>query len=150
MPVSVPGRSAVPERAKGADAPRNSLDLPRLCDALGYTRYWVAEHHGGPMLASVAPEVIIGISAGTQGDPCRQLRRDVSYYPPPEVAGVFTVLSPLHPRRVDLGLGRASSTDPLTTAARPQSRSGRLRQPREQFHGTALAASRSHFLVAVG
>ena len=58
--LSVLDQSPVSEGSTGADALRNTIDLARLADALGYHRYWVAEHHGGPMLAGPSPEVLIG------------------------------------------------------------------------------------------
>jgi alkanesulfonate monooxygenase SsuD/methylene tetrahydromethanopterin reductase-like flavin-dependent oxidoreductase (luciferase family) len=68
MHVSVHDQSPALQGAKGAGALRNTLDLARLYDALGNTRSSVAEHHGGPMLASVAPEVVIGaIAAASNG-----------------------------------------------------------------------------------
>ena len=57
MRLSVLDQSPVPEGLTGPDAMRNTIDLARLADELGFHRYWVAEHHGGPMLASASPEV---------------------------------------------------------------------------------------------
>src|SRR3954463_6617049 len=57
--LGVLDQSPVPEGSTGADALRNTIDLAALSDDLGYHRYWVAEHHGGPMLASASPEVLI-------------------------------------------------------------------------------------------
>ena len=65
MRLSVLDQSPISEGSTGADALHNTLDLAALTDALGYHRYWVAEHHGGPMLASASPEALIGpIAAG--------------------------------------------------------------------------------------
>jgi G6PDH family F420-dependent oxidoreductase len=67
LTLSVLDQSPVPEGSTGADALRNTLDLARLADELGYHRYWVAEHHGGAMLAGPSPEVLIGpIAAATE------------------------------------------------------------------------------------
>src|SRR2546423_15627629 len=63
--LSVLDQSPVPEGSTGADALRNTLDLAVLADRLGYHRYWVAEHHGGPMLASPRPGALIGPIAAT-------------------------------------------------------------------------------------
>src|SRR3954463_843878 len=64
--VSVLDQSPVAEGATGSQALQNTIDLARLADALGYHRYWVAEHHGGPSLAGAAPEALIGpIAAAT-------------------------------------------------------------------------------------
>ncbi len=66
MLLSVLDQSPISEGSTGAQALHNTLDLARLTDALGYHRYWVAEHHGGPMLAGGSPEVLIGpIAAAT-------------------------------------------------------------------------------------
>ena len=58
--LSVLDQSPIAEGSSGAQALRNTIDLARLCDELGYHRYWVAEHHGGPMLAGPSPEALIG------------------------------------------------------------------------------------------
>ena len=65
MRLSVLDQSPISEGSSGADALANTLDLARLTDQLGYHRYWVAEHHGGPMLASASPEALIGPIAST-------------------------------------------------------------------------------------
>ena len=68
MRLSVLDQSPVSEGSSGAQALANTLDLARRCDALGYHRYWVAEHHGGGMLAGPSPEALIGpISASGEG-----------------------------------------------------------------------------------
>src|SRR5215203_3016466 len=60
MRLSVLDQSPVPEGATGAGALANTLDLARLADGLGFHRYWLAEHHGGPSLAGPSPEALIG------------------------------------------------------------------------------------------
>ena len=85
MRLSVLDQSPISEGSTGADALRNTLDLARLADPLGYHRYWVAEHHGGAMLAGASPEVLIGpIAAATERDPGRQRRRDAPALQPAE------------------------------------------------------------------
>jgi luciferase family oxidoreductase group 1 len=65
--VSVLDQSPISEGSTGADALRDTIDLARLADELGYYRYWVAEHHGGAMLAGPSPEVLIGpIASATE------------------------------------------------------------------------------------
>ncbi|HKO57503.1 MAG TPA: LLM class flavin-dependent oxidoreductase, partial [Thermoanaerobaculia bacterium] len=59
MLIGILDQSPISEGSSGADALRNSVDLARHAEALGYARYWVAEHHGTPMLASASPEVLI-------------------------------------------------------------------------------------------
>ncbi len=116
--LSVLDQSPIAEGSTGAQALRNTLDLARLADAHGYHRYWVAEHHGGPMLAGPSPEALIGpIAAATSRLRVGSGGVMLPHYSPLKVAETFSVLSGLFPGRIDLGLGRAAGTDPLTTAA---------------------------------
>src|SRR3954452_24401883 len=118
MRLSVLDQSPIAEGSTGAQALQNTLDLARLCDALGYQRYWVAEHHGGPMLAGPAPEGLIGpIASVTQRIRVGSGGVMLPHYSPLKVAESFSVLAGLFPERIDLGLGRASGTDPLTQYA---------------------------------
>jgi len=118
MLLSVLDQSPIAEGSTGADALHNSLDLARLTDSLGYHRYWVAEHHGGPMLAGPSPEVLIGpIAAATEAIRVGSGGVMLPHYSPLKVAESFTILAALYPGRIDLGLGRAAGTDPLTTFA---------------------------------
>ena len=111
-------QSPIPEGLTGVDALRNTIELARLADRLGYHRYWVAEHHGGPMLAGPAPEVLIGpIASATTGIRVGSGGVMLPHYSPFKVAEVFSILSGLFPGRIDLGIGRAAGTDPLTTFA---------------------------------
>jgi luciferase family oxidoreductase group 1 len=116
--LSVLDQSPIPEGATGAEALHNTLDLARLADELGYHRYWVAEHHGGPMLASASPEALIGpIAAATERLRVGSGGVMLPHYSPLKVAETFSILAGLFPGRIDLGLGRAAGTDPLTTFA---------------------------------
>lgn len=116
--ISVLDQSPISEGSTGADALRNTLDLARLADELGYHRYWVAEHHGGAMLASTSPEALIGpIAAATSHLRVGSGGVMLPHYSPLKVAETFSVLSALFPGRIDLALGRAAGTDPLTTYA---------------------------------
>jgi luciferase family oxidoreductase group 1 len=118
MRLSVLDQSPISEGSTGADALHNTLDLASLADRLGYHRYWVAEHHGGPMLASASPEALIGpIAAATTGLRVGSGGVMLPHYSPFKVAETFSILAALHPGRIDLGLGRAAGTDPLTTFA---------------------------------
>src|SRR5881398_2028515 len=118
MRLSVLDQSPISEGASGADALHNTLDLARATDALGYHRYWVAEHHGGPMLASASPEALIGpIATTTERIRVGSGGVMLPHYSPFKVAETFSVLSALLPGRVDLGLGRAPGTDPIATFA---------------------------------
>ena len=116
--LSVLDQSPVAEGSTGAQALANTLDLARLADALGFHRYWLAEHHGGPSLAGPAPEVLIGpVAAATQRIRVGSGGVMLPHYSPFKVAEAFSVLAGMFPGRIDLGLGRASGTDPLTTFA---------------------------------
>jgi luciferase family oxidoreductase group 1 len=116
--LSVLDQSPVREGGTGSQALRETIDLAQLADRLGYTRYWVAEHHGGPMLAGPSPEVLVGpIAAATQRIRVGSGGVMLPHYSPLKVAESFSVLAGLFPERIDLGLGRASGTDPLTTFA---------------------------------
>jgi luciferase family oxidoreductase group 1 len=118
MRLSVLDQSPIPEGSTGSDALRNTLDLAALCDSLGYHRYWVAEHHGGPSLAGPSPEVLIGpLAAATSRMRIGSGGVMLPHYSPFKVAESFCVLGGLFGDRIDLGLGRASGTDPLTTFA---------------------------------
>jgi luciferase family oxidoreductase group 1 len=124
MRFSVLDQSPIPEGQTGIDALRNTIELAQLADRLGYHRYWVAEHHGGPMLAGAAPEVLIGpIASATKGIRVGSGGVMLPHYSPFKVAEVFSILAGLFPGRIDLGVGRAAGTDPLTTFALQRDRS---------------------------
>jgi luciferase family oxidoreductase group 1 len=116
--VGVLDQSPISEGASGTDALRNTLDLARLADRLGYHRYWVAEHHGTPMLACATPEVMIAAIGERTG----RIRIGsggvmLPHYSPLKVAETFSILSALYPGRIDLGIGRAPGTDHNTAFA---------------------------------
>ena len=116
--ISVLDQSPIAQGSSGADALRNTIDLARLADAAGFHRYWVAEHHGGPMLAGPSPEVLIGpIAAATSEIRVGSGGVMLPHYSPLKVAETFSVLAGLFPGRIDLGLGRAAGTDAMTTFA---------------------------------
>jgi luciferase family oxidoreductase group 1 len=116
--LSALDQSPISEGSTGADALRNSIDLARHTEALGYERYWVAEHHGTPMLASAAPEILIAaIAAATSRIRVGSGGVMLPHYSPLKVAEVFSMLAALHPGRIDLGIGRAPGTDPHTMFA---------------------------------
>src|SRR3954469_19714272 len=124
MKLSVLDQSPISEGMTGADALHNTLDLAQLADELGYVRYWVAEHHGTPMLASASPEALIGpIASSTQNIRVGSGGVMLPHYSPLKVAETFSVLSGLFPGRIDLGLGRAPGTDGITTFALQRDRS---------------------------
>jgi luciferase family oxidoreductase group 1 len=116
--LSVLDQSPVPSGSTGSQALANTVELAQLADRLGYARYWLAEHHGTPTLAGASPEVLIATIAG------RTSRIRVGsggvmlpHYSPLKVAETFSILSGLNPGRIDLAIGRASGTNPITTLA---------------------------------
>ncbi|MGH2927024.1 MAG: LLM class flavin-dependent oxidoreductase [Solirubrobacteraceae bacterium] len=118
MLLSILDQSPVAEGSTSAQALHNTIDLAQLADELGFHRYWVAEHHGGPMLAGPSPEVLIGpIAAATHGIRVGSGGVMLPHYSPLKVAESFTILAALFPERIDLGLGRAAGTDQLTMFA---------------------------------
>ncbi|HEX6096947.1 MAG TPA: LLM class flavin-dependent oxidoreductase [Thermoanaerobaculia bacterium] len=118
MILSVLDQSPVSERSSGAQAARNSIDLAQHTESLGYHRYWLAEHHGTPALACAAPEVLIGpIAMATSRIRVGSGGVMLPHYSPLKVAETFTLLAALAPGRIDLGVGRAAGTDPITTFA---------------------------------
>jgi luciferase family oxidoreductase group 1 len=116
--ISVLDQSPISQGSSGSQALQNTLDLARLVDQLGYHRYWVAEHHGGPMLAGPSPEALIGpIAAATSRIRVGSGGVMLPHYSPLKVAETFSLLAGLFPGRIDLALGRAAGTDPLTSFA---------------------------------
>src|SRR6476646_607604 len=118
MRISVLDQSPISEGSSGPEALRNTIDLAQLAGSLGYTRYWVAEHHGGAMLAGPSPEALIGpIASATERIRVGSGGVMLPHYSPLKVAESFSLLAGLYPGRIDLGLGRAPGTDQLTMFA---------------------------------
>ena len=116
--LGVLDQSPVSEGTSGSLALQNTIDLARLTDRLGYERYWLAEHHGTPMLAGPSPEVLAGaVASATERLRVGSGGVMLPHYSPLKVAESFSVLSGLFPGRIDLGIGRAPGTDPETTFA---------------------------------
>ena len=104
--------------ASAADAFRNTLDLARHAERWGFTRYWLAEHHNMPGVASAATAVVIGhVAAGTSTIRVGAGGVMLPNHSPLVVAEQFGTLASLFPGRIDLGLGRAPGTDPNTARA---------------------------------
>jgi luciferase family oxidoreductase group 1 len=109
--LNVLDQSPIPAGSTAGDALRNSLELARLADRLGYYRYWLAEHHGTPGLACNSPEVMIGpVATATSRIRVGSGGIMLPHYSPLKVFESFKMLSGLYPGRIDLGLGRAPGT----------------------------------------
>lgn len=127
LPLSVLDVSPVISGASSAQALRNTLDLAQFVDARGYTRFWLAEHHNSPGIASTTPEIMVA-----------QVARETSHlrvgsggvmlpnHAPLKVAESFRLLEALYPGRIDLGIGRAPGTDGVTAMA--------LRRSKDALH----------------
>src|ERR1700734_1359496 len=117
-PLSILDLSVVTTGTRPAAALRNSIDLARHADALGFTRYWLAEHHNLASVASPAPDVMIGqIAAVTKNIRVGSGGVMLPNHAPLVVAERFKMLEALFPGRIDLGLGRAPGTDGPTAYA---------------------------------
>jgi luciferase family oxidoreductase group 1 len=116
--LSVLDQIPVPAGSSAAEAVQSSLDLAVAVEALGYARYWVAEHHNTPSLASASPEVVVAaVAARTTSIRVGSGGVLLPHYSPLKVAETFRLLDALHPGRIDLGVGRAAGTDPAAEAA---------------------------------
>jgi luciferase family oxidoreductase group 1 len=118
IPFSVLDLSPITEGGTAADALRNTLDLARHAEKLGYRRYWLAEHHNMPGIASSATAVVIGhVAAGTTAIRVGSGGIMLPNHAPLVIAEQFGTLEALFPGRIDLGLGRAPGTDMMTARA---------------------------------
>jgi luciferase family oxidoreductase group 1 len=159
VPLALQGGS---RGLSSSQALRNSLVLAQIADNLGYTRYWFAEHHNMPSIASTTPEILIALAA----EKTRRIHVGSGGVMLPnhsslKVAETFKMLEALHPGRIDLGIGRAPGTDPAAarelrgaraTAGADQfleqlvslldygTRRDRLPEPSERTSGTASGA----------
>ncbi|RVT92087.1 LLM class flavin-dependent oxidoreductase [Rhodovarius crocodyli] len=118
LPLSILDLSPVPEGSDAGQALHNSLDLARHAEALGYRRYWMAEHHNMPGIASAATAVALAhVAAGTSSITLGAGGIMLPNHAPLMVAEQFGTLAALHPGRIELGLGRAPGTDQRTAQA---------------------------------
>jgi luciferase family oxidoreductase group 1 len=118
LPFSVLDLSPVAEGSSAAQALRNSADLAQHVERWGYKRFWLAEHHNMPGIASAATAVVIGhVAAATKTIRVGSGGIMLPNHAPLVVAEQFGTLESLFPGRIDLGLGRAPGTDPLTSRA---------------------------------
>ncbi|MBL9107364.1 MAG: LLM class flavin-dependent oxidoreductase [Myxococcales bacterium] len=118
IPLSVLDLSPIREGGDAAQAFRDTLDLARHAERWGYRRYWLAEHHGMPGIASSATAVLINhVAAGTATIRVGSGGIMLPNHSPLVVAEQFGTLESLHPGRIDLGLGRAPGSDQITARA---------------------------------
>ncbi len=118
IPFSVLDLSPITEGSNAAQSFRNTLDLARHTESLGFQRYWLAEHHGMPGIASAATAVLIGhVAAGTTHIRVGAGGIMLPNHSPLVIAEQFGTLESLHPGRIDLGLGRAPGSDQATARA---------------------------------
>ena len=123
--LSVVDQSPMRRGGSAAEALRESVQLAQIAEKLGYSRYWVAEHHNAGSFAGTSPELLIGqIAANTRSIRVGSGGVMLSHYSALKVAEQFRILESFFPGRIDLGIGRAPGSDQLTAAAlsypRPQ------------------------------
>ncbi|MFN3585228.1 LLM class flavin-dependent oxidoreductase [Phenylobacterium sp.] len=118
VPLSVLDLSPILEGSDAAQSFRNTLDLAQHAERLGFKRYWLAEHHNMPGIASAATAVVIGhVAAGTRSIRVGAGGIMLPNHAPLVIAEQFGTLESLFPGRIDLGVGRAPGTDQLTARA---------------------------------
>src|SRR5437016_12137370 len=118
IPFSILDLCPVPQGATAADAFRNTLDLAQHAERWGYRRYWLAEHHNMPGIASAATSVVMShVAAGTKTIRVGAGGIMLPNHSPLVIAEQFGTLESLFPGRIDLGLGRAPGTDQRTLLA---------------------------------
>src|ERR1700760_1749677 len=118
MRLSVLDQSPIRNGGTAADALAETIALAKACEALGYHRYWLAEHHNSNSFAGSAPEILIGrVASETKSIRVGSGGVMLTHYSPLKVAEQFRMLEVLNPGRIDLGLGRAPGTDMLTARA---------------------------------
>src|SRR6187399_2543779 len=113
IPLSILDLAPVTEGSNVTQTFANTLDLARHAERLGYKRYWLAEHHNMPGIASAATAVLIGhVAGGTSTIRVGAGGIMLPNHSPLQAAEAFGTLGSLYPGRIDLGLGRAPGTDP--------------------------------------
>ncbi|MHB1175364.1 MAG: LLM class flavin-dependent oxidoreductase [Sulfuriferula sp.] len=118
IPFSILDLSPITEGSNAAQSFRNTLDLARHAERWGYQRFWLAEHHGMPGIASAATAVLIGhVAGGTSTIRVGAGGIMLPNHSPLVIAEQFGTLESLYPGRIDLGLGRAPGSDQLTARA---------------------------------
>ncbi len=118
VPLSVLDLVPIGTGGSARDALRRSVELAQLAERLGFVRYWFAEHHGMPGIASSSPEILIEhIASATSRIRVGSGGIMLPNHAPLRIAEAFHTLETLHPGRIDIGVGRAPGTDPVTSRA---------------------------------
>lgn len=118
MRLSVLDQSPIRADGTAADAVRETIALAKAAEAMGYHRYWLAEHHNSNSFAGSCPEILIGrVASETKSIRVGSGGVMLPHYSPLKVAEQFRMLEVLNPGRIDLGLGRAPGTDQMTARA---------------------------------
>lgn len=116
--LSVLDLAAVGSGMTASQALANTVEVARLAERLGYVRFWLAEHHGMPSIASSSPEILIAhVASATERIRVGSGGIMLPNHAPLRIAEAFHTLEALHPGRIDLGIGRAPGTDPATSRA---------------------------------
>lgn len=158
IPLSILDLAPIIAGGTAAQSLKNSLDLARHAEAWGYTRFWLAEHHSMPGIASSATSVAIGyVAGGTSTIRVGSGGIMLPNHSPLVIAEQFGTLETLYPGRIDLGLGRAPGSDQLTAQAlrRGPGSDGqdfpeRLRELREYFHPVSSSSMRVRAIPGEG
>ena len=117
--LNILDQSPIRKGGTAAEAIANTIDLARHAERLGYSRYWLAEHHNTSSFAGSAPEVLIAaVAAATSHIRVGSGGIMLPHYSPLKVAECSRVLETLYPGRIDLGMGRAPGGDQRTTRSR--------------------------------
>jgi luciferase family oxidoreductase group 1 len=144
--LSVLDQSPVSSGSTPAEALQNSIELARRVDALGYTRFWMSEHHAMDTLACTAPEVMLArIGVETKRIRIGSGGIMLPHYTPLKVAECFRMLHALYPGRVDLGIGRAPGGGPVEALALKRERKTRMPDDFPEQVSELLAFLGQHF-----
>jgi luciferase family oxidoreductase group 1 len=150
IPLSVLDLSPISAGQGAARAVCDTVELAQLAERLGYYRYWVAEHHNIPSVASTAPEIMIGqIASRTSRIRVGSGGVMLPNHAPLRVAETFHVLEALYPGRIDLGIGRAPGTDQLTALALRRSRKGSAPRISRRSSLSSLASAVGNYPMAI-
>jgi len=118
MKLSVLDQSLARSAEQASTALRETIEMAKWCEQLGYARFWVSEHHAFPAVAGSAPEVLLAaIGAATGSIRIGSGGIMLPHYSPYKIAEVFSLLANLYPGRLDLGIGRAPGADMSTAVA---------------------------------